>query len=75
MKGDGKVFLKEANLSTNEREIVRLIAKEYPDQLIAYHLNKTEADVKHDIISISDKLDANTRAEIVTHAYYYQLLP
>ncbi|GAA0310031.1 DNA-binding CsgD family transcriptional regulator [Gracilibacillus halotolerans] len=69
------MFLKEANLSSIEREMVRLIAREYPDQLIAQHLNKTEKDVKIHIASIGKKLNAKTRAEIVTKAYRYQLLP
>ena len=72
---DEVLFLKTTSLSEKEREIIRLIAREYSDSVIAQSLHMNEEALKRIIQSNGSKLSAQTREEIVFNAYRQRLLP
>src|SRR5690349_5411404 len=60
-------------LSPREQEIVRLVAKGFPNKSIATILNISPCTVATHIRRIFDKLDAKSRAEMVALAFDHRL--
>jgi two-component system nitrate/nitrite response regulator NarL len=60
-------------LSPREQEIVRLVAKGFPNKSIATILNISPCTVATHIRRIFDKLDAKSRAEMVARVLEYKL--
>lgn len=59
----------EANpLTPRERQVLELVANGYPNKSIAYELGISEHTAKFHVGSLLTKLDAASRAEVVTNA-------
>ncbi len=61
--------LQEPNpLTPRERQVLELVASGYPNKSIAYELGISEHTAKFHVGSLLTKLDAASRAEVVTNA-------
>jgi two-component system, NarL family, nitrate/nitrite response regulator NarL len=55
-------------LTPRERQVLELVARGYPNKSIAYELGISEHTAKFHVGSLLTKLDAASRAEVVTNA-------
>ncbi|MCS7039024.1 MAG: response regulator transcription factor [Anaerolineae bacterium] len=62
-------------LTERELEVLRWVAKGYPDKAIARELNIAEGTVKKHLTDIFDKLGVRNRAQATAMAYELGLLP
>ncbi len=55
-------------LTPRERQVLELVARGYPNKSIAYELRISEHTAKFHVGSLLSKLEAASRAEVVTNA-------
>jgi len=65
---DGTSFDGSVNLTPRERQVLELVARGYPNKSIAYELRISEHTAKFHVGSLLAKLEAASRAEVVTNA-------
>ena len=65
---DGSDFNGGITLTPRERQVLELVARGYPNKSIAYELRISEHTAKFHVGSLLSKLDAASRAEVVTNA-------
>lgn len=75
MRWDRPVPLPIERLTERELEVLRWVAKGYPDKAIARELNIAEGTVKKHLTDIFDKLGVRNRAQATAMAYELGLLP
>jgi len=63
-----------AVLTEREREVLMLICKGMKNKVIAENLFITETTVRHHLTSIFEKLNVNSRLELVVHAFNEKLV-
>lgn len=63
-----------AVLTEREREVMMLICKGMKNKVIAENLFITETTVRHHLTSIFEKLNVNSRLELVVHAFNEKLV-
>jgi DNA-binding NarL/FixJ family response regulator len=63
-----------AVLTEREREVLMLICKGMKNRVIADNLFITETTVRHHLTSIFEKLNVNSRLELVVHAFNEKLV-
>ncbi|GGE83788.1 response regulator transcription factor [Priestia taiwanensis] len=62
------------NISEIEVEIIKMIAKEMPNKLIAHELNYSQRMIEYYISKVTKKLKVQTRVGIVSKAYQMKIL-
>jgi DNA-binding NarL/FixJ family response regulator len=65
---DGTAFDGSVTLTPRERQVLELVARGYPNKSIAYELRISEHTAKFHVGSLLAKLEAASRAEVVTNA-------